>query len=79
MEKLIKKIFKDNGLSYDWEINPQLPCVVFIYIEWGDWKHDHIALNNIMKQNGFNFFGEKVTEEDGSDAYSATHIFIGTI
>ena len=79
MEKKVKQIFKDNKLSYDWEINSELPCVLLVYVEWGDWKHDHICLNNIMKQNGFHFIGEDVTEEDGSDTYSATHIFIGTI
>ena len=36
MKDKVKKIFKDNNLSYDWEINSELPCVLFVYIEWGD-------------------------------------------
>lgn len=44
-------------------------------IEWGDWKHDHLASEELAKQ----FFGSNiniddvVTEEDGSDTYSANH------
>jgi hypothetical protein len=29
-----------------------------------------------MQENGFIFAGEEVTEEDGSDCYSATHAYI---
>lgn len=79
MEEKIKEIFKKYNLSYEWEISADLPCVVIIYVEWGDWKHDHICLRNIMQQNGFNLVGEDVTEEDGTDAYSATHFYIGAI
>ena len=78
MKNKIKQIFKENNLSYDWDINAELSCVVSVYVEWGDWKHDHIYLDNIMKQNGFNRICEEVTEEDGSDTYSATHIFIAS-
>lgn len=77
MKKKIEKIFKDNNLSYEWEVSVDLPNVVMIYVEWGDWKHDHIYLRNIMQKHGFHLISEEVTEEDGSDAYSATHIYIG--
>lgn len=44
-------------------------------INWGDWKHDHLAIQNIMFEKFFiNDYKVKVTEEDGSDCYSAVHI-----
>ena len=50
---------------------------IAVDIEWGDWKHDHLACKYIIK----NHFPEceifdKVTEEDGSDTYSATHLVV---
>ena len=76
MEKLIKKIFKENNLSYDWEISTELPNVVFITIEMGDWKHDHEALKYIMSKNSFSLVKVKVTDESDCDAYSAIYAFI---
>lgn len=56
-----------HGYLITWEIN------------WGDWKHEHLrskilfqefcAHNNLPGE----YVGEEVTEEDGSDTYSATH------
>lgn len=47
-----------------------------IEIQWGDWKHDHAYLDYIMAET---FPGVKVqtevTEEDGSDCYSAIHYY----
>ena len=48
---------------------------VEIHIEWGDWKHDHAYLRFLMEQKGFVQTDENVTEEDGSDCYSAIHVF----
>ena len=50
---------------------------IAVDIEWGDWKHDHLACEYIIK----NHFPEckifaKTTEEDGSDTYSATHLAV---
>ena len=51
--------------------------VIDYSISWGDWKHDHIYSEDLAKE----FFkedlsiSEDVTEEDGSDTYSATHEF----
>ena len=48
---------------------------VSISIEWGDWKHDHGALRFIMKQEGYYETNQVVTEDNGSDCYSAIHYF----
>lgn len=49
--------------------------MVAVEITWGDWKHDHMRLDHVVE----NFFhtlrriGTCITEEDGSDCYSAIH------
>lgn len=49
-------------------------------IIWGDWKHDHLRADYLIKEY-FKKLGyevsvnEEVTEEDGSDTYSATHYY----
>lgn len=51
-----------------------------IDISWGDWKHDHLFVDELVQQ----FFAEKglgvkvekdVTLSDGSDCYSALHMY----
>ena len=50
-------------------------------IEWGDWKHQHLCsewtMEEVLKSMGFKnnqfVFKTNVTEEDGSDCYSAIH------
>ena len=49
---------------------------ITVDIEWGDWKHEHGYLKYLMNQNGYIHLGQEVTEEDGSDCYSASHTFM---
>lgn len=70
----IKRIFKENNLHYDWDISPN-DGTIEVYIDWGDWKHDHIFLKNVMWKNHYRQIDEIVTEEDETDAYSAIHYF----
>lgn len=49
--------------------------MIAIEIEWGDWKHEHARLDWIMKENGYTKMFNRITEEDGSDTYSAIHYF----
>lgn len=49
-------------------------------INWGDWKHDHLAIDHYVykfftKQDDYDLISmdTEVTDEDGSDAYSGTH------
>ena len=74
IEKDIQRIFEENEMWYDCDVN--LDGSVEINVEWGDWKHDHMYLNHVMKENGYCLTDEEVTEEDGSDAYSAVHTFL---
>ena len=41
----------------------------------GDWKHDHLRADYLLKQLGGVSFGEKITEDDGTDSYTSIHYF----
>ena len=62
-----------SGEVYDAIYNGR-PAIA-VEIEWGDWKHDHIFVDNILERNGFVHIANEVTNEDGSDCYSAIHYF----
>jgi hypothetical protein len=49
-----------------------------VSISWGDWKHEHLWARSLMSYLGYVEIGSKVTEEDGSDTYSAEHYFLKT-
>jgi len=69
-EEKIKSLFAKYNCHYDYSaFNGE----VEIYVRWGDWKHDHLFLNTIMREAGFVLVDEITTEEDGSDCYSSTH------
>ncbi len=48
----------------------------YLHIEWGDWKHDHGFADHLMSLLGYVRMGTQVTEDDGSDCYSATHVYL---
>lgn len=54
--------------------NPDGKAVI-VSVEWGDWKHSHAYLDRLMERLGYTKLHETVTEEDGSDCYSADHYF----
>ena len=70
---MISRYLNDNCCGHDdvYHENEQL-CV---YISWGDWKHSFIWLDTLMEYIGYDFNDEEVTEENGSDCYSAIHYF----
>ena len=47
-----------------------------IHISWGDWKHEHGYLRYLMEEFGYVETNCIITEENGSDCYSATHRFV---
>lgn len=78
VETIIKTL-KDNEMYGHEEIwqDGQLPCVFYITID-GDWKHDHGYIDYLMKGIGLNKVGEKNVEDNGSDWYESTHVYIAT-
>ena len=77
MDKIreIQTAFKEVRLSveaiYQIEENEILVC-----ISWGDWTHEHLACEQIMKKLGYIQVQEVITEDNGSDCYSSEHTFI---
>lgn len=49
--------------------------VVMIASITGDWKHEHARADYLMREIGYELISKKVTEEDGSDWYSADHYY----
>ena len=52
--------------------------MIQVEIRWGDWKHDHLRADWLIENNikGLINWGEQITEEDGSDTYSAIHNYL---
>jgi hypothetical protein len=78
MDEIIKKIdslMKEYHLYGD--VYEHFERMIAVEISWGDWKHSHLRFKWMMEENFPEsvYFGEKVTEEDGSDCYSAIHYF----
>ena len=72
-KKEVERIFKDNNIHYEWWMQDDFSVVVVV--EWGDWKHDHRYLINLMNNNNHTMVERVITEEDGSDSFSAEYIF----
>ena len=49
---------------------------VSISVDDGDWKHEHLALQRLMEENGFTLVCKENIREDGSDCYSAVHTYM---
>lgn len=71
-ERKIQKYLDDHNL---WgEVSVQ-DGTVYVEIHWGDWKHDHWYCQDLMSELGYVLVGKEVTEEDGSDTFSAIHTY----
>lgn len=46
-----------------------------INVEWGDWKHDHRYLQNIMSHLNFILDIREITNTDGLDCFSAIYYY----
>lgn len=68
----LEKVFSEHGLYAD--VVPT-DGVVEVYIEWGDWKHDHLRADWLATENGWTKIDERITEDDGSDVYSSVHTY----
>lgn len=66
-------LYKNGVYAHVYTMNEFAVCVG---ISWGDWKHEHLWARDLMEYIGYHEIGSKVTEEDGSDTYSAEHYFI---
>lgn len=74
-EKKIFELLKSKGIYADVYSRNRIP-IVSVDISWGDWKHDHLHCDDVMAEAGFKKVSTQVTEDDGGDAYSATHNYL---
>ena len=70
----VQQLFEKMNCPYEiWEQDGNI-C---ISIYWGDWKHDHENADYVMETAfGYRSADETVTEENGSDTYSAVHTYV---
>ena len=71
----IEKLANENHVMCD--VYEEHGGVIAAEIQWGDWKHSHLRLKWLVKEKFPDMRGveTEVTEEDGSDCYSAIHRF----
>lgn len=73
----IEKLAEDNHIWADFcgEFHTSLFDVIDFRIDRGDWKHDHIRFDLIIKDNFDDVYKivQKDYDEDGSDCYGSTH------
>lgn len=72
-ERKIQKYMDDNDLWGDVAVDNGK---VYIEFHWGDWKHEHLRCKLLMNELGYEQVAEDVTEDDGSDTYSAIHTYV---
>ena len=68
----VERILREGGLMD----NCKVENAVIVSVSWGDWKHNHDKLISLMCQNGYIHKQEIVTEDNGSDCYTADHVFV---
>lgn len=73
IEDKVQKLLDEEmiyGLTYTWHE------FLVVEIEWGDWKHDHGRADWLIEENfGLKRYRCIITEQDGSDCYSAKHLY----
>ena len=80
MERIYELMEQIETMLNENDYYPEIGCngsTITIDIHWGDWKHDHIAITNfITSYFPLKLINTIVTENDGSDCYSARHYFV---
>jgi hypothetical protein len=70
----LQEILSSHKMPYDFTIDSQ--GFIEITIIDGDWKHDHIALKNVMREAGYVSFGRHIPEDQDNDDDSFTAIYL---
>jgi len=69
----IEKMLQKNGVFADvWEVFP----AIRVEIHRGDWKHEHARAKWLIQEAGGTLISSSVTDDDGSDCYSAIYDFV---
>ena len=70
----VREKLRESDLYFE-DVVPDGDDGVLVVIEWGDWKHEHLYCDHLMSEMGFALEDAEVTEEDGSDTYSADRYY----
>ena len=76
-----EELFAEVDFQMDVEKSPggivtNSPSGIVVSIEWGDWKHQHLRAKYLIGNKfGLECADSRITEENGSDCYSAIHFF----
>ena len=74
--EMLCRYLMDNGVYAGVShYSTEVPAIV-VSIERGDWRHSHIWATDLMEYLGYTEIGNEVTEENGSDCYSADHYYL---
>lgn len=74
-DMMISRYLRDN-ICYPDEVYTNSEGNTIVSISYGDWKHDHMWCDDLMQYLGYKCTEEEVTEENGSDCYSADHYYV---
>lgn len=69
------KILQEN------KIYPEVWCdsnlqFIYVQIDNGDWKHEHMFTKNLLEENHFQFVSTQEIGDSEDDTYSAVHKFM---
>lgn len=73
MEKLVTKIRTELANNNIYADVYELGNDIGMYISWGDWKHEHLRAQRIIENLINCEISKEITEDDGSDCYSAEY------
>jgi hypothetical protein len=66
------QVLKANNIYAEVWCDSELP-VIYVQIDNGDWKHDHLRARLLLEEAKFKFLGETEVGESLDDCYSAVH------
>jgi hypothetical protein len=75
LRERIQEILSSHKMPYDFEID--LQGYIKITVVDGDWKHDHLALQHVMREAGYISFGRHIPEDqdNGDDSFTAIYLY----
>jgi hypothetical protein len=71
----IEEYLQKEGIDCETFVYPNDFDKVDVNIDCGDWKHDHIVCDELMKAKGWELESESVNDDDDDDCYSSTHTY----
>jgi hypothetical protein len=77
IEKKIYELMDENHIMGEVVDYKEETKMIAVEIIWGDWKHSHLRMDWAVKDAFPNFrtVRSRVTEENGSDCYSAIRYY----